>query len=308
MHAQTALNEYYSHVGTAVYAVIAGLFSLYGYSGGIYYVVAIMGLACCVLVISIRPSAINDHGARGLTINGQGHHLPPKEYLEIFRDRRVMVLLMTILSFHAANAAMLPLLSQLQSQGDMRLGILITALNIVISQVVQALVSIWVGKKVKRLGSKALLSFALLILPVRGFIISVVLYVGRNNFSLFMLSFTQILDGISHGIYSVVHVLVAEALMHRTGRFSFLLGAAQTCHYVGDAVSNLFGEFMAGKYGYILAFQALTYLSFMPIILYTLLMPMDYELQVAPGLDKWTGVTPGSPSTAMTGQSFESNN
>lgn len=83
------------------------------------------------------------------------------------------------------------------------------------------------------------------------------------------------LDGVSHGIYCVVHVLTAEELMKRTGRFSFLLGAAQTCHYVGDALSNLFGEYVADRYGYLVAFEALACLSIAPSFVYYFFMPQD---------------------------------
>jgi MFS family permease len=278
LHRQAALNEFYSHLGTVVYAVIAGACSLYGYINGVYYVVAIMGLACSVLVMSIRPEAINDHGARGLDTNALGQHLPAREYLDIFRDFRVPVLLATILLFHSANAAMLPLLCQLQSRGDMKMGIMITAVNICISQLTQAPFSLLVGEKVKHWGSKVILGSALVILPLRGIIIVSVLHNSNSELSIYMLSLTQALDGVSNGIYSVVHVLIAEHLMHRTGRFSFLLGAAQTCHYVGDAISNLVGEYIAGRYGYVFAFQFLTALSVVPVILYISLMPPDVEM------------------------------
>jgi hypothetical protein len=275
MHQQTAVNEFCSHLGTVVYAGIAGACSLYGMINGVYYVVAAMGLACGVLVMSIRPEAINDAGARGLDTNALGHHLPAREYIDIFRDFRVPVLLVTILLYHTSNASMLPLLCQLQSQGDMKMGIMITAVNICISQLTQAAFSLLVGDKVGHWGSKAIFGTALIILPLRGIAILSVLMSTSSTLSVYMLSWTQLLDGVSHGIYSVVHVLIAEHLMHRTGRFSFLLGAAQTCHYVGDAISNLFGEYIAGRYGYIFAFQTLTALSVVPVIIYMTLMPPD---------------------------------
>lgn len=258
-----------------MYAVIAGGCSLYGDINGVYYVVAVMGVACCVLVMSIRPDAINDRGARGLDTNHLGVYLPPKEYLQIFQDFRVTVLLLTVLLFHTANAAMLPLLCQLQSQGDMRFGIMITAANICISQLTQSGFALLVGEKVKQWGSKSLFVFALCILPIRGLIVMSVLWGSTSELDIYLLSLTQILDGISHGIYSVVHILIAEHLMHRTGRFSFLLGAIQTCHYVGDAVSNLFGEYVAGRFGYLAAFQTLTAVSVAPLVIYIALMPAD---------------------------------
>lgn len=63
--------------------------------------------------------------------------------------------------------------------------------------------------------------------------------------------------------------------MHGTGRFSFMLGVGQTCHFVGDAFSNLLGEFLAGHYGYVPAFQVLTACSFVPVFIYAMFMPSD---------------------------------
>ncbi|CAM9114630.1 unnamed protein product, partial [Ectocarpus fasciculatus] len=275
LHSQTAQNEYYSHIGTAIYALIAGGCSLYGDINWVYYAVALMGAVCCGLALSIRPEAIDADGARGLHTDDRGVQAAPKEYNQIFRDYRVVVFLSTILLFHLSNAAMLPLLSQLQSKGNFEAGIMITAVNIILSQVTQAVVALMVGEKVKHYGSKVLFTGALFILPIRGLIIVCVLRYSSDATSTYMLTATQLLDGVSHGVYSVVHVLITESLMQGTGRFSLLLGAAQTGHYVGDAISNLFGEYVAGRYGYLAAFQALGAISVVPVLVFSVFMPSD---------------------------------
>ena len=95
--------------------------------------------------------------------------------------------------------------------------------------------------------------------------------------------------------------------MQRTGRFSFLLGAAQTCHYVGDAVSNLFGEYVAGRYGYLAAFKVLTILSVVPMFVYYIFMPGDHAVRSYSGElvddpDKsTTGLKPSVASTVGDG-------
>lgn len=192
MHRQTSLNELYSHIGTVLYAMLAGACSLYGYINWVYYGVALMAAICCALVMSINPAAINDHGARGLDIDDVGHHLPPKMYSEIFEDFRLFVFLSTILLFHFANAAMLPLLSQLQSKDNFEAGIMITAGNIIISQVTQGVIAILVGERVRQWGTKYLFMIAFLILPIRGCAIVSVLYYTQSPLYLYLLSFTQV--------------------------------------------------------------------------------------------------------------------
>lgn len=194
MDRQTSLNEYYSHLGTAVYALIAGACSLYGDINWVYYAVAMMGGICCVLVMTISPASIDDCGARGLDVNQLGFQLPPKEYIEIFKDYRVSALLVTILLYHTANAAILPLMSQLQSKGNFDDGIIITAENIIISQITQAVLALFVGVKVRQWGTKQLFMIALVILPIRGILIIIMLNVSRSKFTMSMLSLTQVIS------------------------------------------------------------------------------------------------------------------
>lgn len=85
--------------------------------------------------------------------------------------------------------------------------------------------------------------------------------------------------------------------MQGTGRFSFLLGAAQTCHYVGDAISNLAGEYVAGRYGYIFAFKCLTFLSVVPIFVYYFIMPPNHESELSEHADEVCG----DPDKSTTG-------
>jgi hypothetical protein len=312
MEQQTADNEVYCHLGTALYAIGASACALHGDDAGPFYLVAALAVGACVLIAAVRPEAIDLRASRGLDASpsssthsagdlesaahpalrsgGQSTPGPGGEgrasaaagedlnreaspYLALFAETRVLAFLATMLLFHFANAAMLPLLSQYLAIGSSRLGIFITGANIAIAQIVQALTAGAVGLALQSFSMKSIFLLGLAVLPVRGMLITFLLQAPFD--ATYYLILTQVLDGISHGVYSVLCVLVTEQIMHGTGRFSFMLGVGQTCHFVGDAFSNLLGEYLAGHYGYVPAFQVLTACSFVPVFLYAVFMPSD---------------------------------
>lgn len=324
MEQQTADNEVYCHLGTALYALAASACAWKGDDAGPFYLVAALAVGACLLIAAVHPEAIDLRASRGLEASpvaekeklphdfesaphpsprrtptapsGASAKVVPAElnrearpYMDLFADVRVLAFLATMLLFHFANAAMLPLLSQYLALGSSRHGILITGANIALAQIVQALTAGVVGLALQKYSMKAIFLFGLAVLPVRGILITVLLQVPFD--ATYYLILTQILDGISHGVYSVLCVLVTEHIMHGTGRFSFMLGVGQTCHFVGDAFSNLLGEFLAGHYGYVRAFEVLTACSFIPVALYAFFMPSDH----ADGIDDTMGPESQNP-------------
>ena len=262
---QTASNEFYCKFGSAVYAGVVGLLALYVSDVWVFYVVGIMSMAAILLLSSIIPDAVDNELARGLVITQSRYTVLPSTFLSVLSDGRVIALLSIVFLYHFANAAMLPLLSQFLSLDDKGAGISMAAINIGVAQSVQAVTAIWLGFHLLDQNRQRLLLKGLMLLPVRGLVVCVLIkLIPSVKYALIS---TQILDGISHGIYNVVSVLLVEELAHGSGRFSFLLGALQTCHYAGDAFSHLVGEWIAGKLGYLTAFFFLTVLSLFPVIL-----------------------------------------
>lgn len=269
---QSALNETYKHTGTAVYAMLAGITSYYGEDYMIFVLVMLSALVAVPLVVRIRPEMIDDNKARGLVPNKEG--ATPAEaasYRSILSDRNIVVLLVSVFFFHLGNAAMLPLLSQLLALGDSSTGILVTAVNICIAQLLMIPSALLVGQKSKEWGTKNLFLMGMLIIPLRGVIIlACIAHPGENTA---MLILTQLLDGIAAGFFTVVVVLITEQLTRGSGRFNFVFGLVNTSQAVGGAFSNLIAQAIAEQQGYSGAFVFLTIMALIPIPVFALMMP-----------------------------------
>lgn len=269
---QSSLNETYKHAGTAVYALLAGITSYYGEDYMIFVLVLISALVAVPLVLRIKPEMIDDNKARGLVPNNDG--VTPNEassYMSIVSDRNIVVLLVSVLMFHLGNAAMLPLLSQLLALDNSSTGILVTAVNICIAQLLIIPSALLVGQKSKIWGTKNIFLLAMIIIPFRGCIILACLHHPGENTA--MLISTQLLDGVSAGFFSVVIVLITEQLTRGSGRFNFVFGMVNTAQAVGGAFSNLVAQVIAEQKGYSGAFVFLTVMAILPVIVFGLMMP-----------------------------------
>ncbi|CAM9252576.1 unnamed protein product, partial [Ectocarpus fasciculatus] len=269
---QSSLNETYKHGGTAVYALLAGVTSYYGEDYMIFVLVLVSALVAVPLVLCIRPDMIDDNKARGLVPNKEGvTSNEAASYRSIMSDRNIVILLVSVLFFHLGNAAMLPLLSQLLALGDSETGILVTAVNICIAQLLIIPSALVVGQKSKVWGTKNIFLLGMLFVPLRGVIILACLaHPGENTV---MLILTQLLDGIAAGFFTVVVVLITEQLTRGSGRFNFVYGMVNTSQAVGGAFSNLIAQAIAEQEGYSGAFVFLTIMALIPLVVFGVMMP-----------------------------------
>jgi MFS family permease len=199
-----------------------------------------MCLAGAIATALIRGSDVDSTRARGGEVVEPGA-LPPRARTthvagvwQLVADRRMMAFAASVVLFHFANAAMLPLVGQKLAAGS---GVDSGAAGAMASAIIAAqLVMIPVALAASRLaetwGRKPLFLVGFLVLPVRG-----VLYTLSANAS--YLVAVQLLDGIGAVIFGVVGVLVIADLTHGTGRFSFMQGALATATGLGAALSNV---------------------------------------------------------------------
>jgi MFS family permease len=269
---QSSMNETFKHGGSAVYALLAGIASYYGEDYWIFVMVILMGVVSMYLVMKIKPSMIDDDKARGLVPNKEGEKpLEAASYVSIFTNFSIMMFVFSVFLYHLANAAMLPLLSQVLAIDNASTGILMTAVNVVIAQTLFIPSALLVGKKAKTWGTKLLFVLGIIILPIRGAIIILCLHTGYTN--AYAMASTQVLDGLSAGLYGVVCVLITEQLTRGSGRFNFVFGIVNTSNAVGGAFSNLIGQFIAQHYGYEAAFVSLSAVALFCLLIVVAFMP-----------------------------------
>ncbi len=123
MSRRTGRNEAFNHAGNVVAAVLAGLIGDHVAYEGIFYLLAAMCGASIVATLMIRRGEIDDDLARGADgLRDREHEsgsAPPRiaPVGELFQDRRILIFSASVVLFHFANAAMLPLVGQKLTAG-----------------------------------------------------------------------------------------------------------------------------------------------------------------------------------------------
>ncbi|MBA3922667.1 MAG: MFS transporter [Nostocaceae cyanobacterium] len=252
---QTGRIQAFNHVGNVLAAVLSALVSFIAQKG-IFLVIAAMAVGSAISARMIRYREIDQAVARG---DGEEHsdgeeseskQDKPAGVLKLLSDRRILMFCIAVVIFHFANAAMLPLVSQLLAKGrPPESATLYLSACIIVAQLVMAPTSAWVGRLAES-GRKPIFLFGFIVLPIRG-----VLYTLWHN--PYYLVSVQILDGLASGIFSVLSVLVIADFTKGTGRFNLTQGLLATAVGLGGFFSTLMSGFLVEKAGYNFTFLVL---------------------------------------------------
>jgi MFS family permease len=240
-------NEAYNHAGNAFSAALAaGL----GYFFGpivVFWLMAAVALASVIATLSIPGRAIDDRLARGFEEGGSHAHDQPSSFRVILSSKPLLIFAVTVVAFHFANAAMLPLVGQKLALVNKELGTSLMALCIVAAQLVMVPVSYFAAVNADRYGRKPIWLVGFVILALRG-----ALYPVSDD--PYWLVGVQLLDGFGAGIFGALFPIVVADLTRGTGHYNISLGAIATAHGIGAALSNGIAGFIVVHAGYDAAF------------------------------------------------------
>jgi MFS family permease len=223
-------NQAFNSAGNVAAAVVMGLIGYYISDRGIFFFVCVLAVPTVLTLFLIRPGEIDYDLARG---DQEGKHGDkPGSVWVLFEDRPLVIFLICAVTFHFANAAMLPILGEMLAKGKGRSSMLFMSACVVTTQFVITVIAAWSGRKAGVWGRKPLLLIAFGVLPIRG-----ILYTFTNDTALLVA--IQILDGVGAGIFGVVSVLVIADLTQGTGRFNLTLGAVTTAVGIGASLSQV---------------------------------------------------------------------
>ncbi|MEM6107305.1 MFS transporter [Mycobacterium sp. 050272] len=259
-------NESFNHAGNATAAAITGGLAYFFGPAVVFWVLAAMAAASIGATLGIPRDAIDHDVARGMDHVPGAEHNKPSRPSVLWHNRRLMIFAASVVAFHFANAAMLPLVGQLLALHNKQVGTALMALCIVAAQVVMVPVAYLAGAKADSWGRKPLFLFGFAILTARGF-----LYPLSGNS--YWLVGVQLLDGVGAGIFGALFPLVVQDVTHGTGRFNLSLGAITAATGLGAAVSNYAAGAIVVAAGYNVAFLALGGLAGAGFVLYLLAMP-----------------------------------
>ncbi len=270
-------NESFNHAGNACAAAITGGLAYVSGPVVVFWVLAAMAAASVFATLWIPGEAIDHDVARGLDHLPGEPHRTPSRLTTLLGNRRLLIFAVTVIAFHFANAAMLPLVGQRLALHNKDVGTALMAACIVAAQVVMVPVAYVAGAKADTWGRKPIFLTGFAVLAARGF-----LYTCSDN-SYWLVS-VQLLDGVGAGIFGALFPLVVQDVTHGSGRFNISLGAITAATGTGAAVSNLVAGSIVVAAGYNAAFLFLGALAAAGFMLYLIAMPETASTKVGAGI------------------------
>jgi MFS family permease len=246
----------------------AGLMGVIGYlisPQAVFLVTAALALPTLLALGQISESDIDPTLADG-GLNGRVSSLAPQPVSigHLLRKRSLVVLTFALFLFHAANAAMLPLVGTEMAMRSDRVVLPIVgteismgqwasalvALCIVVPQLVVALIAPRVGRLAVTWGRRPVLLVGFAALPARAAILAI-------NSDPWVIVTAQMLDGICGAVLGVLVPLSLADISRGSGRFNLAQGVAASATGVGAAASTGVAGYLATTFGSGTAFLGL---------------------------------------------------
>ncbi len=259
-------NESFNHAGNAATAAATGALAYFYGPIVVFWMLAGMAALSVVATLRVPESAIDHDVARGMDHRAGQPHPEPSGFAVLLRNRQLLVFGATVVMFHFANAAMLPLVGQELALVNSEVGTALMAACIVAAQLVMVPVAYLTGSKADVWGRKPIFLVGFAVLTIRG-----LLYPVWDNS--YWLVGVQLLDGVGAGIFGALFPLVVQDVTHGTGRFNVSLGAITAACGVGAALSNFIAGHIVVAAGYNAAFLALAGVAAAGFVLYLIAMP-----------------------------------
>jgi MFS family permease len=290
-------NQAFNAGGNMFAALALGAVGYYFSLRWMFLFVALLGIGAIISILRIKAEDIDFNAARGGEESPEGQaeqcndaaSVPAsggvwqniKDVLaclgDLLKQPPVRVFLVAAVIFHFANAAMVPLVTQLLARGvGAKQAVLYTSGYMLASQLVFVVVAAASGKLAGKVGRKPLFLFAFAALAARG-----VLYTMSHHPA--ALIAVQCMDGLGAGIFGVVGVLIIADLTKGTGRFNAAQGAIATAQGIGAFLSNSVAGYLAKTHGDNFTFYVLAAIAVAGFVVFLVFMPETRERAVEGG-------------------------
>lgn len=271
---RVARNETLTHAGNVLFAIGAAIVGTVLALQGIFIEAAIFAAGMVPSVLFIKEEAVDYEAARGGSKEDEKGDEPKRtSWRDIVRDTRVLTFTICVVLYYCANAATLPLVSEILTQGKKgRASAWQVSAAVIVAELAMVVVAIVAGKLAKSWGRKRLFLVGFASLALRNALTVV-------NHSPYYLIGLQALDGVAMGIYGVLLTLVTADLAKGTGRFNLLQGAVQSSMGLGGVLSNSLFGWIAKGMGFNASFWGLTLVALGGGVLYTTKMPETKQAQ-----------------------------
>ncbi len=270
-------NQGWNHAGNIAAALLAmALVSSLGLNS-VFYAVGVCAVFAAASMALIREQDLDETVATGLT-RDERTEVPAAE---LFRDRTVLFLFLSVFAFHLANARILPAVAlyvkKLGGSDNLMTATVLTA------QIVMVPVALLSGKLCDSWGRKPVMAVAFLVLPLRIFSYTLVTSPAA-------LVWLQGLDGIGAGIFGVAIVAIAADLTRGKGHFNTLNGLFAMAVGVGGVAGPLTSGLLIQHLGFKATFLIFALLASFAAGVFLLLVP-ETRTTNAPHEDKRAAIS-----------------
>jgi predicted MFS family arabinose efflux permease len=267
LSSRIARNETFTHSGNVMFAIAAGAVGTLLALQGIFYAAAVFAAGMAVAVYFIQQQHVDYEAARAGGGGGENGDTKRASTRDLFRDKRILTFTAGVVLFYFANAATLPLVGEILTQGKKgRASAWQVAASVVVAEVLMVVVAILCGKLADKWGRKRLFLIGFAFLALRNGLT----VVSHNEYYLISL---QALDGVAMGIYGVLLTLITADLAKGTGRFNLLQGAVQSSMGLGGVLSNSLFGWVAKALGFNVSFLGLAAVAVIGGTLWQFKMP-----------------------------------
>lgn len=262
---RTGRMQAFNHAGNILGAAAAGLTGYLISLRASFWLTSILGIFVIASTLAIDRRLVDHNLARGLPSQDTSTDTP-SGFTVLLRSRPLLALGVSVLLFHLANGAMLPIAGQKLASHHVSQGALFQAALIIVAQTVMIPMALLVAHRADRWGRKTIFLVGFGALPIRGVLFALA-STPTHTVAI------QVLDGVGAGIFGALFPIMVADLTRGTGRYNLALGAATTMQGIGAALSTTLAGAVIVLGGYDLAFLTLAGIALLAVGLFAFAVP-----------------------------------
>jgi MFS family permease len=241
-------NARFAAIGNGLAAGVMGACGYFISPQAVFYVTAALAVPTALALAQIHAAEIDPVRADGGLEDGR-RSAPVSPAALVSRPALIMLAVCVFL-FHAANAAMLPLVGSEMTARSAQWATALVAICIVVPQLVAALIAPSLGRWAVLRGRRPVLLLGFAALPARAAALALSSDPG-------VIIAVQVLDGLCAAVLGVMVPLSLADISKGTGRFNLAQGLIAVVTGCGAALSTTLAGYLAHNFGASAAFAAL---------------------------------------------------
>jgi MFS family permease len=262
--ARLGRNARFASIGNGLAAAVMGACGYFVSAQAVFYVTAALAIPTVLALSRIREAEVDPVRADGGISAGDRNRA--SGVTELLRKPSLLVLMVCVLFFHVANAAMLPLVGSAMAVRSSQWATALVAASIVVPQIIVAAISPRVGRLAQSWGRRPVFLVGFAALQLRGALLA-----STND--PYMIVAAQALDGISAAIVGILVPLIVVDVTQGTGRFNLTQGIVGSAAGIGAALSSIAAGYVADNFGMTMAFVGMVAMSSCGFLILLFAMP-----------------------------------